>query len=63
MLRRPEYRIVFDNYLGYEVQYRTWWWPFWRMPICNTHASIESAERFAEAHAERTVKYLGRFTP
>jgi hypothetical protein len=25
-----EYRIVRDNYAGFEVQRRTWWWPFWR---------------------------------
>lgn len=23
------YRIVKDSYLGYEVQYKKWWFPFW----------------------------------
>jgi hypothetical protein len=24
-----QYRVVRDAYLGYEVQCRRWWWPFW----------------------------------
>lgn len=60
----PEYRIVTDNYSGYEVQVRRWWWPFWiEADFVNTHSSIDEAERFAERHAKRCVKYLGRFYP
>lgn len=52
-----EYRIVRDNYLGYEVQHRTWWWPFWRETgFCNTHATVERAEEFARKHAQLEVK-------
>lgn len=25
-----KYRIVPDTYLGYEAQYKRWYWPFWR---------------------------------
>lgn len=58
--RKAEYRIVQDSYLGYEVQIRRWWWPFWIQPQTNTHFSIERAERWAKAHAKGTLKYLGR---
>ena len=59
---KPEYRIVRDNYSGYEVQIRRWWhWPFWRQAAwCNTHSSVEAAETFAEEHARDPVKHLGR---
>ena len=53
------YRIVRDTYSGYEMQYRTWWWPFWSMPRCNTFRSIELAQEWAEGHACSVVKYLG----
>lgn len=57
------YRIVTDRYAGYEVQYWRWWWPFWiQADFGNTHDSVEKAERWAEAHAQRTVKYLGTFS-
>ena len=25
-----QYRVVTDDYAGFEVQQRSWWWPFWR---------------------------------
>lgn len=60
----PEYRIVRDGYCGYEVQIRRWWWPFWvEASFCNTHSSIEQAERWAEKHAQGTIKYLGKYVP
>lgn len=53
------YRIVRDNFLGYEVQDRYWFSPFWaQTDFCNTFTTVESAERFARSHAE-PVKYLG----
>lgn len=55
-----EYRIVCDGCLGYEVQIRRWWWPFWIQPRVNTHTCVESAEAWARAHACEQVKYLGR---
>jgi hypothetical protein len=50
---KRRYRIVEDNYLGYEVQSRIWWFPFWleyrdSIGIANTHPSIEKAKAFIE---------------
>lgn len=57
-----EYRIVRDHYAGYEVQMRWWWFPLWvQAGFSNTHSTVEKAERWAEAHAKGTVKYLGHF--
>jgi hypothetical protein len=57
-----EYRIVSDKYLGYEVQYRTLFWPLWRQcNFSNTHPSVERARAFAYKHASRNVvENLGR---
>lgn len=56
-----EYRIVRDNYAGYEVQVRRWWWPFWQQcGFCNTHCSIERAEQYAIRHSRPVVKMLGK---
>lgn len=56
------YRIVEDEFAGYEVQIWRWWWPFWvEANWVNTHSSVERAERWAARHARKTVKYLGRF--
>jgi hypothetical protein len=61
---RPEYRIVTDNWCGFEVQIRRWWWPFWtQADFSNTHSSMEAAELWAARHAQKQVKYLGRFEP
>ena len=61
---KPEYRVVRDNYCGYEVQIRRWWhWPLWlQVDFSNTHRSVEDAETFAEGHARSPVKYLGRLS-
>jgi hypothetical protein len=50
-LFKKRYRIVEDNYLGYEVQSRRWWFPFWlecssSIGISNTHPTIEKAKEF-----------------
>lgn len=41
---KSKYRIVPDRYLGYEVQVKKWYWPFWRMPFINTNVSIRQAK-------------------
>jgi hypothetical protein len=38
------YRIVTDNFLGFEVQKWVWWFPIWREPITNTHSTVEKAK-------------------
>jgi len=54
------YRIVTDEYSGYEVQSWRWWWPFWVQGSTNTHNTIEKAEACARARARRVVKHLGK---
>lgn len=55
-----KYRIVTDNYSGYEVQARRWWWPFWvQCGTVNTHQTIERAEQYAHRISGKVVKKLG----
>ena len=55
---KNRYRIVRDNYLGYEVQVKSWWLPFWRQGITNTHDSVEKAERYAKVISKQVIKYV-----
>ena len=63
MIKLREYRIVTDNYAGYEAQMRRWWhYPFWvQLGGVNTHKSQEAAERHCKLHAQSggVVAYLG----
>ena len=51
---KKQYRIVKDNYLGFEVQKRVWYFPFWRQirddkgSFINTSYSIEEAEQLID---------------
>jgi hypothetical protein len=46
-LFKTKYRIVTDNYLGYEVQFKKWWLPFWTQTwLPNTHPSIDEARQY-----------------
>lgn len=65
---RNRYRIVSDNYLGYEVQIKFWYFPFmWfqchgeHLPA-NTFPNVTAAEDYAKKHASklRVVKNLGK---
>ena len=63
MMPKTRYRIVTDNYCGYEVQRWCWWWPFWTDTfggkITNTHSSVEKAEAWLRSRTtERVVKYI-----
>ena len=50
-------RIVTDNYAGYEVQEKKWFWPFWRQcNFTNTHSSIENAEEWAKNYSKKVIK-------
>lgn len=41
---RPRYRIVADQYMGYEIQRKMWWFPFWiQWPTVNSSPSPEVA--------------------
>ena len=66
---KRRYRIVRDNYLGYEVQSRIWWFPFWlecgiRMGISNTHHTIEKAKEFIETRVnELDTRVIMEYNP
>ena len=62
---KTKYRVVTDNYLGYEAQYRPWFFPFWQqLNGMNTHMTIEGAlemcKRFKRTKklAQKTVAVL-----
>jgi len=54
------YRVVRDDYAGYEAQYRPWWCPFWLQCSLehggrgiNTNVSLRGAEQLCAAHRRR----------
>ena len=59
---KNKYRIVIDNYLGYEVQIKKWWFPFiWiQCSGINTFSSVEKCEAFIANHKKVgvVVEYL-----
>jgi len=43
---KTRYRVVRDNYLGYEAQFRWWWCPFWFQRFgANTYVTLEEAQK------------------
>lgn len=58
-LFRTRYRIVRDRWLGYEVQFRWWWMPFYVQGRTNTHVSVRQAEEYVEfLRKGPVVKYI-----
>lgn len=56
---KNRYRIVRDNYAGFECQIRYWWFPVvWCQIGINTNSSIEEAERFIWNCKNKLVKYV-----
>lgn len=58
-----KYRIVIDNYLGYQVEVWKVWFPIWlQLDGVNTFSSVTDATNFAEQYVNGTktniVKYL-----
>jgi len=54
---KTKWRIVTDNYCGFEVQYRWWWFPVWRQAgFVNTFSTVESALSYIE-RVKRKVVY------
>ena len=55
-LPESKYRIVPDNYAGWEVKIKKWWFPVWWFECekpgepCNTHINRNNAEFFIEKH-------------
>lgn len=68
-----QYRIVADDYCGYEVQTRkqitvgTWRkrleWTEWKMAGANTHSSLEEAHRYIDEVLCTKVYETGTFPP
>lgn len=57
---RRRYRIVRDNYAGFEVQVWRWWLPIWiQAGGTNTHISERLAFEYAQRHAKPFVRNLG----
>ena len=53
MAKKLKYRIVTDNYNGYEAQWRPWWSPIWFVMDdmgtgTNTFKTVEEAKAFIE---------------
>ena len=53
----PRYRVVRDNWLGYEAQFKVWYWPWWRQccrftggPGVNTHRTADQAKDACANH-------------
>ena len=66
---KGRYRIVTDEYKGYEVQFKPWYSPFYRQigdaagRSSNTSCTIDDAEGLIKAHKvgdikSRVVKYV-----
>lgn len=52
---KTKYRVVTDNYLGYEAQYKPWFLPFWQqLDGINTHPTIEKALEMCKAFKRNT---------
>lgn len=46
---KTKYRIVKDEYLGYEAQQKVWWFPIWtQCGLVNTHSSVERARLYID---------------
>tara|TARA_R110002020_G_scaffold60135_1_gene163252 strand:+ start:162 stop:362 length:201 start_codon:yes stop_codon:yes gene_type:complete len=50
---RVRYRIVTDEFCGFEAQKKVWYFPFWMEIGTNTYYTIEDAESFIGKHKER----------
>jgi len=51
------WRIVVDNYAGYQVQRRRWWFPFWTQVSVNTHRTVEQAKEYLSKVKQGVVYY------
>lgn len=58
------YRIVEDDYNGFEVQVKRWYFPFWLQlwedGTTNTHPSISDAKILIEKHKENKVSPVSK---
>ena len=51
------YRVVTDNYSGYEAQVKFWWFPliWFQCYYTNTNSSLEEAKKVIERHKNKVV--------
>lgn len=48
-MKTVKYKIIPDQYLGYEVRIWRIWWPFWvQCDLCNTYKTIENAKKYID---------------
>ena len=54
---KTKYRIVKDDYCGFEAQHKRWWFPFYTQMgyFGNTHMSIEAAKRYIRKQQTEVV--------
>lgn len=53
---KPQYRVVRDDWAGFECQIKRWWWPFWsQMDSTNTHSSLEDAKAYINEHKNKVL--------
>ena len=57
-MKPTEYRVVRDNFAGYEVQAKWRFWPFWTQLSINTHCSMDNAEMYIATYLHPE---LGRY--
>lgn len=61
LIKPAAYRIVSDEYQGFEVQYREeGFCKNWKMPSTNTRPSIEEAKKYIEEHKMKIAKEKAR---
>jgi len=55
-MKLRKYRIVSDEYCGYQCQVWRLWFPFWvEMNFANTHKSLESAIDYIKKGEKKVV--------
>ncbi|MDY0251185.1 MAG: hypothetical protein RBR45_14215 [Pseudomonas sp.] len=53
---KRRYRIITDRFLGFEVQYTYWWFPFWiELDWTNTHNTISEAKEYIEQDKQTNI--------
>jgi len=56
---KTKYRIVKDNFAGYEAQFRYWWMPFWKqINFTNTSSTIENAKKIIDGKRKSVVEII-----
>lgn len=55
-MKYKKYRVIRDNFSGYEAQVRYWFFPFWLECFgTNTTSSLEGSKKVIENHKSKVV--------